>query len=384
MLAPRIDQLLSKLRAQHLLRKRNDIDEKKSMLNFCSNDYLNLSTHPDVIKAYIRGAEQYGLGSGASAVVSGYTSAHYELEEAFAQFLQRDQALLFNSGYHANLGVLTTFANRHTIVVADKLCHASLIDGIVLSRAKHKRYHHNNYKHAEDLLRTYPDEKKETEKLLVTESVFSIEGDIANVKQLASIAKNHHAMLIVDDAHGIGVLGTSGAGICDRDHLSQSDLPCLITPFGKAIGSFGAIVSGKTEIIEALLQCSRTHRYSTALPPAVCSATFAALKVMTHETWRREKLHDLIAFFLQEARARNLFLLSTDATPIKSIVIGANEAALEIQKKLAQDGYRVSCIRPPTVKTNQACLRISLSAAHTKKQITHLLDLLVKHHECKN
>jgi 8-amino-7-oxononanoate synthase len=380
LLSPRVQKILRKFEAQHLLRKRDAIDKKKLVVSFSSNDYLNIAKHPDVIKAYQHGAEECGLGSGAAPLVSGYTKSHQQLEEAFAEFLNRDKALLLNSGYHANLGVITTFADRSTTVIADKLCHASLIDGIVLSRAKHKRYHHHDMSQAERLLR----EHQHQDTLLITESVFSMQGDIANVKKLSALAKNNQALLIVDDAHGIGVLGNRGGGICDYYQLSQQEVPCLITPFGKALGSFGAMVTGKADLIEALVQCARTYRYSTALPPAVCQATLAALKILTHESWRRSQLQHLITFFITEAKSRNLPLASFDATPIKSVVIGSNKATLDMQTKLMASGFFVSCIRPPTVPVNQACVRLSLNCTHTEEQIIRLLDLMAEHHEFKN
>jgi 8-amino-7-oxononanoate synthase len=381
MLAPRLRQLLSKFSAEHLLRHRDIIQPTWAMINFCSNDYLNLSTHPKVIKAFRQGAQQYGLGSGASPSVSGYTFAHHQLEEKLAEFLQRDKAILFNSGYHANLGVITTFANRNSTIIADKLCHASLIDGIVLSRARCKRYRHNDYSHAEKIFQL--SRQRRDELLFITESVFSMQGDITNVKKLVSIA-NNEAMLLVDDAHGIGVLGKKGGGICDYYQLSQSDVPCLVTPFGKALGSFGAIVSGSSDIIDALIQCARTYRYSTALPPAVCSATLASLTVLMEESWRRSKLQALITFFIKEAKLRNLPCTSFDETPIKSIITGCNKLTLKIQHKLAHRGFLVSCIRPPTVPINQSCIRISLNCMHTEEQIICLLNLLHDYFEYEN
>jgi 8-amino-7-oxononanoate synthase len=379
MLTLTMQQRLIDYNAQYLLRKRQRLDanvdnsviiEGKRCLHFCSNDYLHLSQHVKIKKALAQGSHHHGLGSGGSPQVSGYTKAHYLLETAFADFSHREQALLFNSGYHANLGVLTSLANRNSVIVADKSNHASLIDGVILSRAKHYRYAHRDLQQAENLLKKY----KHTHPLLVSESVFSIQGDIVDVRALATLAKMHGALLIVDDAHGIGVLGERGAGIADYYQLSQHDLPCLITPLGKALGGFGAIVSGSHTLIQSLLQLARTYRYSTALPPAICAAMLTALKIIEKESWRRQKLHMLIPFFIKEANKRALRLYSTDATPIKSILIGSNKACLSLQKQLLDNGLFVSCIRPPTVPQGKACLRISLNCMHTEKQIMHLLD----------
>ena len=385
MLTSRLQSSLTELATQHLLRSRTTITERTDkhvlvdgnlLLNFCSNDYLNLSTHPDVIAAFIQGVQAFGLGSGSSPAISGYSAAHQQLEEAAAEFLQRDRAMLFNSGYHANLGVLTTFANRHTSIIADKLCHASLIDGITLSRAKHLRYHHNDIMHAELLLK-----KNSCEKLVVSESVFSMEGDIADVRSLSTLALKQQAMLIVDDAHGIGVLGQHGRGICEHLQLSSHDVPCLVSPLGKSPGSMGAIVSGSSDVIDMLLQSARTYRYSTAIPAAICTATLAALKILSSDNERREKLRALSAFFLRETSRRGLALTSFDTTPIKSILIGSNQATFALQQKLIERGLFVSCIRPPTVPVNKARIRISLNCAHTEMDILHLLDALAEAYE---
>jgi len=381
MLSPRLQHLLANLKTHDLSRKRHVIDAKldnhvqiegRSLLNFCSNDYLHLTTHPAVKKAFIAGVQEHGLGSGASAQVSGCSKAHRLLEDAFAEFFQRERALLFNSGYHANLGVLTTFADRNSVILADKYCHASLIDGMLLSRAHHQRYRHNDLQHVQQLLKRVA----QRESVLVTESIFSMQGDLADIPALATLATQHGALLIVDDAHGIGVLGQHGRGVSEHYQLSEQDLPCLITPFGKSVGSFGAVVSGRHDLIEALLQFSRTHRYSTALPPALCQATLMALTLIKKESWRREKLHALITFFNKEALARKLTIYSYDQTPIKLIRIGANKIALAQQKKLAEAGFFVSCIRAPTLPMNAASLRISLNCLHTEEQVVRLLDLL--------
>lgn len=376
-----LQHTLAQLSANHLLRVRYLIEHDqdgaitsngKACVNFCGNDYLQLAHHPYVKKALIIGAEKYGLGSGASAMVSGYCKPHYQLEQAFAEFLNRDSAMLFNSGYHANLGVLATLANRNSTIIADKFCHASLIDGAVLSRAQLQRYPHNDMQQAATLLNKHA--KKAD--LLISESIFSIQGDMTDVKTLSALASQHQCTLVVDDAHGIGVLGASGAGITDELQLSQDAVPCLITPLGKAMASMGAIVSGSKAMIETLVQLARTYRYSTALPPAICNASLCALQLLQKETWRRDTLKQLIRFFIKEAKARQLQLFSQDMTPIKSITIGCNLKTLSLQKKLMQRGLFVSCIRPPTVPINSACIRISLNCAHTEGQIRYLLDSL--------
>ena len=353
------------------------IVDGKSVINFCSYDYLNIATHPDVKKAFAESAMQNGLGSSGSALISGYSKSHQKLEEAFAEFLQRDRAILFNSGYHANLGVLTALAGKDSVIIADKYAHASLNAGALLSNANFIRYKHNDMQHAEFLL----GKNTADNTLLVTESVFSMQGTLSNIPALSELAKNNNAKLIVDDAHGVGVLGENGRGVCEYFNLSQKDIPCLVTPLGKAFGSFGAIVSGDESLIETMIQFAGSYRYCTALPPAICDATLAALTIIKNKNWRREKLFSLSEFFIREARARELPLASYDVTPIKTIVIGDNEKTLKIQDALIEKGLLVSCIRPPTVPANKACIRIPLSCAHEEGQIIYLLDQLKEQYD---
>lgn len=374
-----MNNVLNKINNSYLRRYRHTITRRdnntiiidgKPLLNFCSNDYLCITTHTDVKCALANSANLQGLGSSASPLISGYSKSHEKLEESFANFLQRDRAILFNSGYQANLGVITTFANRNSVIIADKYSHASLHDAALLSRASFYRYRHRDNKHANELLNKYSTGNT----LLLTESIFSMQGDIANLKELCLLAKKYESMLIVDDAHGIGVLGKCGAGISEYLQLSQADIPCLITPLGKAFGSMGAVVSGSREMIETLLQISRTYRYSTALPPAICDATLAALNIIRIESWRREKLAYLANFFIKEAKLRDIPLNSYDVTPIKSILVKSNEIALNLQKALMKMGLYVSCIRQPTVPANAACARISLNCFHEESHIIYLLD----------
>lgn len=378
----RTQSLLSKLKTKNLVRNRYVLEKKSRarikvqgnwLVNFCSNDYLNISADKRVKKALVDGVNKYGFGSCSSALVSGYSKEHQLLEEKFAEFLQREQALVFNSGYHANLGVITTFANKQSTIIADKFCHASLIDGSLLSRAKFYRYRHNDLNHAEQLL------QNKSQALLLSESVFSMQGHIADIDTLVKLAKKYHAMLIVDDAHGFGILGEQGQGICEHYHLTSHDIPCLIIPLGKSLGSFGAVIAGNCDMIETVIQSARTYRYSTLLPAALCKATLASLQIVQTESWRRSELLNLLHFFDQEAHKRGLHFISQDATPIKSLVIGDNQTALDLQKKLKQQGLLVSCIRPPTVPHQTARLRISITIAHNKTQIARLLDQLKEH-----
>jgi 8-amino-7-oxononanoate synthase len=346
---------------------------RQALINFTHNDYLGLSTHPAVKKSFMQAANDFGLGSSASPTLSGYYNAHRELEDNMAAFLQRDRAMLFNSGFNANLGVIAALANRHSTIYADKFCHASILAGIQLSRARHIRFNHNDVQHAESL-----QDKQTSANLLITESVFSMSGVISPLPELATLAKKYQASLLIDDAHGIGVLGPEGRGVCEYFQLTQKDVPCLITPLGKALGSMGAIVSGSSELIEYLIQFAKSYRYSTALPPAIAAATNTALKILQQETWRREKLQTLIHFFDCAAKARHLPLLSHTPTPIKSILIGENALAIRLQARLQEKGFLIASIRPPTVPEASARIRISLNCLLTENNILQLLDCLAE------
>lgn len=359
-------------RERHLIDARSAASvtiAEKPLISFCSNDYLNLSSHPDVTAAAICAIQTYGTGSTASAAVSGYLKPHHDLELAFADYLECDACVLFPSGYHANLAILSTFANKNSLIVSDKLIHASLIDGIQLSRAEHKRFPHQDYHRADSLL----SDNHCANKLLVTESVFSMEGDITHLKELSSIAKSQQAGFIIDHAHGIGVTPLP---------INQNDYALLNIPLGKALASQGAIVAGKKEWIEPLLQFARTYRYTTALNPAASAAALAALTVIQQDNERTKQLQSLIHHFIAYAKQLALPLISDAPTPIKSILIGDNQKTLALQTQLMARGFFVSCIRPPTVPKNTARIRITLTAAHTNEQITQLLDTIARlHHE---
>jgi len=342
-----------------------------SFINFSSNDYLSLSTHPSVKKAFVDAVNTYGVGSSSSALISGYYSPHKLLEEKMAEFLQRERAILFNSGYAANLGVMTALAERHSHFVADKLCHASLLDGMQLSRAKLIRYRHNDLNHLELCLK-----QQMNNCLIVTESIFGMKGNITPLNQIALLAKKQAINLIVDDAHAVGILGKNGRGIIEHFNLKASDITCLITPLGKSFGSMGAIVSGEHDVIEHILQFSRSYGYTTALPPAIAAASLTALHVLQSETWRREKLMSLCDYFNQYADEKGINLISTELTPIKSIRVGDNKLALSIAAAMKHAGFLISCIRMPTVPNGEACLRISLTSDHHQNDIDKLLDEL--------
>jgi 8-amino-7-oxononanoate synthase len=286
-------------------------------------------------------------------------------------FTGRDRALLFSTGYMANLAVISSLLGKKDFIFEDKLNHASLLDGGLLSGARFQRFLHNDINSLEEKL----NRAGEGRKLIVVDSVFSMDGDLAPLPQLAVLAKKHQAWLMADDAHGIGVLGKNGAGCAEHFGLSQQDLPILMGTMGKALGSFGAFVAGSEELIETLIQFARPYIYTTALPPAVAAATLASLKIIEQDTGRRAHLAELIARFKQGAGSLGLPLMDSE-TAIQPLLIGDSERALLMSEQLTARGFMIGAIRPPTVPRNTARLRITLSAAHTQQQVQQLLDAL--------
>jgi len=369
----------------HLYRQRKILDSaqgvhviinSKKCVSFCSNDYLGLANHPKVIEAFKRGADHYGVGSGASHLVLGHSRAHQQLEEELAAFTGRDKAILFSSGYMANLGVVTALLNKNDFVFEDKLNHASLIDAGLLSGARFQRYLHNDVDSLDKYLQKVESENKSAvNKLIVTDGVFSMDGDIAPLPDLVRIAKQNDAWLMIDDAHGFGALGKNGAGCSEYFALTQQELPILMGTLGKALGTYGAFIVGSEALIDNLVQFARTYIYTTALPPAIAEATRMSLKLVQEENWRREQLHSNISYFRAAAKTRNLDLMDSQ-TPIQPLVIGDNDRAIRVSKHLEEAGFIVGAIRPPTVPAGTARLRITLSAEHTHDEIEQLLATL--------
>jgi 8-amino-7-oxononanoate synthase len=340
-------------------------------LSFCSNDYLGLAAHPRVIAALRAGAELYGAGSGASHLVTGHQRPHHALEEALAAFTGRPRALLFSSGYLANLGTVAALAERGDLLWEDRLNHASLLDAGLLSGARLQRYPHTDTVTLQQRL----GEHTGRHIMIITDGVFSMDGDLAPLPQLAEIAQRHEAWLMVDDAHGLGVLGAGGRGTLEHYALNDKAAPILIGTLGKAFGTFGAFVAGSEELIEYLIQRARPYVYTTALPPAVAHATLASLRTLEEEGWRREHLHRLIARFRRGAEQLGMQLLPS-ATPIQPLLVGGAEQALALSAALRRRGIYVGAIRPPTVPQGTARLRITLSAAHSETDIDRLLNAL--------
>ena len=342
----------------------------RRLLNFSSNDYLGLASHPALTAAAKRGLDEYGLGSGAAHLVTGHSRAHHALEEELAAFCGRPRALLFSSGYLANLGVVSALAGRGDRVLEDRLDHASLLDAGLLSGARFARYAHAD---VEALKKEFGETSGNT--LVLTDGVFSMDGDVAPLPELAQAAEEGGAFLMVDDAHGFGVLGKTGHGSLEHHGLGPVEVPIYMATLGKACGAFGAFVAGSEALVETLIQGARTYIYTTAAPAALAEATRTALKLVQTEGWRREQLGSLIVRFRSGAEQLGLKLMDS-TTPIQPLLVGEPADALSLSLKLKDLGILAAAIRPPTVPAGSARLRITLTAAHTEKQVDLLLEAL--------
>lgn len=376
-----LEHELQQLDAQQLRRRRRVADtacapqvtvDGRPLLAFCSNDYLGLAAHPRLVEALREGAARCGVGSGGSHLISGHSRAHVLLEERFAEFLaphlEAPRALYFCSGYMANLGVLSALAGRDAELFCEELNHASLIDGARLSRAQVRVYAHGDAAQLERLLQA----SSAKTKVVVTDSVFSMDGDLAPLPQLLALCERHGAWLVVDDAHGFGVLGAHGRGALEHFNLRSPHLVYIGT-LGKAAGVGGAFVAAHETVIEWLLQRARSYIYTTAAPPALAYALLASVDLIAgaEGAERRAHLHDLIAQ-LQGALHLRRWTLLPSATAIQPVIVGANAEALHAAAALHEQGIWVPAIRPPTVPTNTARLRITLSAAHTTAEVAQL------------
>ncbi|RMS12756.1 8-amino-7-oxononanoate synthase [Pseudomonas syringae] len=349
---------------------RQVVVDGQPLLAFCNNDYMGLANHPEVIAAWQAGAERWGVGGGASHLVIGHSAPHHELEEALAELTGRPRALLFSNGYMANLGAVTALVGQGDTVLEDRLNHASLLDAGLLSGARFSRYLHNDADSLNARL-----EKAVGDTLVVTDGVFSMDGDIADLPALAQAAKAKGAWLMVDDAHGFGPLGANGAGIVEHFGLSLEDVPVLVGTLGKSFGTSGAFVAGSEELIETLIQFARPYIYTTSQPPALACATLKSLQLLRSEHWRREHLASLIGQFRRGAEQLGLQLMDS-FTPIQPIMIGDAGRALRLSQLLRERGLLVTAIRPPTVPAGSARLRVTLSAAHSEADVQLLLEAL--------
>ncbi len=374
-----LDPELQRLKEVQLYRRRRVSDtpqgvavliEGRAFLAFCSNDYLGLANHPTVIRALQQGAERWGVGSGAAHLINGHSAAHHALEDELAELTGRPRALLFATGYMANLGVASALLGRGDGVYEDRLNHASLLDGGLLSGARFQRFPHADVQALARRLAEGP-----VRKLVLTDGVFSMDGDLAPLPALAEVAKRHGAWLMVDDAHGLGVLGSTGGGSLEYQGLGADDVPILMGTLGKAFGTFGAFVAGSEALIETLIQRARTYIYTTAPPPALAEATRASLRLAQAEGWRREHLQDRVMRFRTGAAELGLPLMDS-TTPIQPLLVGEAAKALALSRALQDRGILVSAIRPPTVPKGTARLRLTFSAAHSEAHVDRLLDAL--------
>jgi len=344
--------------------------EGREFLAFCSNDYLGLANHPRIVQAAVEEAGRHGVGQGASHLLSGHSLVHERLESALAQFVRMPRALHFSSGYQANIGAITALAGPEDAVFSDALNHASLIDGARLSRASVIRYPHADLNALSEALAA----SEAKTRLIVTDAVFSMDGDIAQVPALLDLCERHDALLVLDDAHGFGVLGPQGRGTPEHFGVRSKRIVYVGT-LGKAAGVSGAFVAGGEEVIETILQRARTYIYTTAAPAMLAAAVEASLELIRDEEWRREQLRMLIDHLRRELRGTGAALAPSD-TPIQPLVLGGNERALEAAAKLRELGILVPAIRPPTVPEGTARLRISLSAGHSKEDVVRLAAAL--------
>lgn len=381
------DQLqsaLAKLDAQGLRRGRRVLDgpqgvrvtvEGRHYLSFSSNDYLGLANHAAIAAAACAAADRFGVGAGAAHLLTGHHRLHHELETELAAFVGLPSALLFSTGYMASLGVIPALLDRHGEVFEDRLNHASLVDGAVLSRARLTRYPHRDL----DWLDRKLGESAAQTKLIATDTVFSMDGDLAPLPELMALAHKHDAWLYVDDAHGFGVLGDEGSGALRLYPSLLTPHPSLIylATLGKAAGVAGAFVAGSDALIEWLVNRARTYIFTTAQPPLLAAATSASLKLIAGEAWRRDRLRELIAR-LKAGVAGLPWPLMASNTPIQPLLVGGNLEALRLADSLRERGILIPAIRPPTVPQGQARLRISLSAAHTLDDVDVLLAALAE------
>lgn len=340
----------------------------------CSNNYLGLANHPKIKQAAIKAVEKYGFGSGASRLVSGNMELHTELEQRLARFKGAEAALVFNSGYHANIGIISALIGRGDVIFSDKLNHASIIDGGVLSRAKFIRYPHKDINVLESLLKKHSSLNTHHSTLIVTDGVFSMDGDIAPLKELSALADKYNCILMVDDAHATGVLGANGKGALEHFNIDSPNIIQMGT-LGKAFGCFGAYVAGSKKLVDYLINKARSFIYTTSLPPSVCAAGIAALDIMENEPQLRRDLWDRVVYFRTELKQAGLDTLKSE-TQIIPILVGEAENAVKISRDLLGKGIFLQAIRPPTVPEGTSRLRVTLMANHSLDDLEYALDCI--------
>ena len=384
-----IHRYLDGLRARNVYRTRRTLDspqgrevvvDGKQLLNFCGNDYLGLANDPRVREAFKAAIDRWGTGASASHLVCGHTAAHEALEIALAEHTGRPRALLYSSGYGANVGVIDALLSTGDFVFEDRLNHASLLDGGWISRATFTWFDHLDTEHLERELDAVADATGR--RLIVSDGTFSMDGDRCRLDDTIDIARRHRAWIMIDDAHGMGVHGHQGVGLVDPQHYSTDDVPVLIGTLGKAFGTAGAFVAGDEGLVETLIQRSRTYVYTTAMPSALAAATLASLEIARAEEWRRAHLARLVDQFRAGASTLG-FSVRPSVSPIQPLMVGDPARALAMSTALEEHGFLIMAIRPPTVPEGTSRLRVTLTAAHEASDIDHLLDALASISRCR-
>jgi len=379
-----LDKHLTQLKQQHRYRARRithgpqqvelSIDER-DVINFCSNDYLGFANHPRVKQAMIDGVNKYGAGSGSAHLINGHSEAHHLLEEELAAFTGYPRAILFSTGYMANIGICQALLEKSDYVFEDRLNHASLIDGGLISNARFQRYLHNDAESLRAKLDKALRNDADAERLVLTDAVFSMDGDVADIPKLASLCRQTNSWLMIDDAHGFGTMGISGRGSLQHFDLGTEDVPIYMATLGKAMGTAGAFIAGSESLIETIIQKARTYVYTTAMPAAVAEASRRSLQLLQQEPEHVGRLNRNIEYFKQCSKQLDL-PLSDSPTAIQPLMIGSDDKALHVSQQLFDKGIMVSAIRPPTVPEGTSRLRITLSASHKSSHIDQLLEAL--------
>ncbi len=344
----------------------------KNIISFCSNDYLGLANHPQLKQAAIDGINAFGVGSGSAHLVNGHSTAHHQLEEELAEFTGYPRAILFSTGYMANIGICQALVGKGDYVFEDRLNHASLLDGGLISGARLQRYLHNDVSSLEKKIKSDTD----AEQLVLTDGVFSMDGDIAEIPALAALCQSSKSWLMVDDAHGFGTLGETGKGCLQHYSLTNKDVPIYMATLGKAMGTAGAFIAGSEDLVETIIQQARSYIYTTAMPAAIAQATRCSLKIIQNEPEHLNSLNNNIAYFRQCCE-QSAVDIENSQTAIQPLLIGDDKKAVSISEQLFEKGFLVTAIRPPTVPEGTSRLRITLSAKHSSNHIDQLIETLI-------
>lgn len=363
------NNLLRILRPSELRREGKIYFKNREYVDLSSNDYLGLANHPKIIECSKKAIEKYGAGSSASRLLSGDLDIHHQLEEKIASFKGKECALIFNSGYQANVGIISALCKRGDIIFSDRLNHASIVDGILLSGAKFFRFNHNDTNHLESLLKKERNKFKEA--FIITETIFSMDGDRCPIKEIVALKEKYHCIIMADEAHATGIFGKNGAGVIEEEGLIN-DIDLIMGTFGKALGSFAAYVSCSRELKDYLINFSRSFIYSTSLPPSIIGANLAGLDLIKEEPFRRKALLKNSAYFREELNKRGFNVKG--ASQIIPLILGDNHRAVKMSEELQNRGYWVLPIRPPTVPVGESRLRFSLTYHHTRDILERLVN----------